>query len=114
MLVILTERLQCRDWLIKQRLKDCSGENEHQGNTDLVTAGRKYHARTEKQEKKLVLSESKSLEKKHGGAESQTFEGRAQVSLCWYLRGWNRIPNGLGLRPQRSRYCLAGTSEGVR
>ena len=99
--------------MIKQRLEDCSSENEHQGNTDLVTAG-SYHARTGKQKKKLVLSESKSLEKKHGGAESQTFEGRAPASLCWYLRGWNRIPSGLGRRPQRSRYCLAGPSEGIR
>lgn len=43
-----------------------------------------------------MLSESKCLDKKHGGAESQIFDGRALVSLCWYLRDWKWIPQNWG------------------
>lgn len=88
-----------------------SEEEERKWN---VAAGRSYHAMAGKQEKTLLLSESKSLEKKHGRAESQIFDGRALVSFCWYLRDWKWIHTELGLRSQRSRHWLAGTAGGVR
>ena len=49
-----------------------------------------------------------------GRVESQTFEGRALAILCWYRRGWERIPTRVMPRLRRSRYYLASISEGVR
>lgn len=81
------------------QLKGCRRENAHRLNSCRKT----LPCQDWDPRENVCYQEPRRFQKKHGGAEFQTLQGRVLASLCWCPGGWKRRPTGLGLAPPRGQ-----------